>query len=299
MDVIRLIASMTGFGQANRSFAGYKVFIEIKSVNHRYFEVSIRMPKEWARYEDSLKKSLQQTLKRGRVEVYITAEREAGMAQAISVNWPLADGYMDAVEQIRVRYGFTERLSLTDILQLPELIHFSEERSELDATFEQELLSGFEEAIQELSRMRQVEGSFLKQDLTERLEKLVLLLGDLQRYAPLAVKEYAGKLRTRIAELVQDQIQVDEQRLAAEIAIFADRSNVDEEITRLQSHFEQFGQLLGSAEPVGRKLDFLIQEMNREVNTIGSKANFTELTAKVIDMKAELEKMREQIQNIE
>jgi uncharacterized protein (TIGR00255 family) len=257
------------------------------------------MPKEWVRYEDSLKKSLLQTVKRGRVEVYITAEREAGMPHAISVDWTLADGYMNAAEQIRARYGFTERLSLTDMLGLPDLIHRNEERSELDETFERELCGCLEEAARELTQMRLREGSFLEQDLTERLQELIGLHAELQRFAPLAVKEYVGKLRIRIGELLQDQTPVDEQRLAAEIAIFADRSNVDEELTRLQSHFGQFKQLLGTAEPVGRKLDFLLQEMNREVNTIGSKANFTELTAKVIDMKAELEKMREQIQNIE
>ncbi|SEB44343.1 YicC/YloC family endoribonuclease [Paenibacillus sp. GP183] len=294
-----MITSMTGFGQANRSFGGFKVFIEVKSVNHRYAEIAIRMPKEWVRYEDSLKKTLLQTVKRGRVEVYVTAEREAGTLQAISVDWTLADGYMNAAEQIKARYGFTERLSLTDMLGLPDLIHRHEERSELDESFEHELCGCLDEAARELIQMRQKEGSFLKQDLTERLQELIRLHAELQRFTPLVVKEYAGKLRYRIGELLQDQTPVDEQRLAAEIAIFADRSNVDEELTRLQSHFGQFNQLLGSAEPVGRKLDFLIQEMNREVNTIGSKANFTELTAKVIDMKAELEKMREQIQNIE
>jgi uncharacterized protein (TIGR00255 family) len=294
-----MIASMTGFGQANRSFGGYKVFIEVKSVNHRYAEIAIRMPKEWTRYEDSLKKKLQQTVKRGRVELYITAEREAGRPQDISVDWTLADGYMDAAEQIRVRYGFTERLSLIDMLGLPELIQRKEERSELDESFEQELCSCLEEAARELTQMRQMEGSFLKQDITERLQELTRLHAELQRIAPLVVKEYAGKLRIRIEELLQDQTHLEDQRLAAEIAIFADRSNVDEELIRLLSHFGQFKQLLESAEPVGRKLDFLIQEMNREVNTIGSKANFTELSAKVIDMKAELEKLREQIQNIE
>jgi uncharacterized protein (TIGR00255 family) len=299
MDVIRMITSMTGFGQASRSFAGYKVFIEVKSVNHRYAEIAIRMPKEWAGYEDSLKKTVQQSVKRGRVDVYVTAERDAAMAKAISVDWSLVDAYMDVAEQMRSRYSFTERPSLADLLRLPDLIQRKEERSELSEQFEQQLCGCLEEAVSSLTQMRLKEGNFLKLDITERLEDLIKLHTELQRFAPLVVKEYAGKLRTRIQELLQDQTPVDEQRLAAEIAIFADRSNVDEELTRLQSHFGQFRQLLDAGESVGRKLDFLIQEMNREVNTIGSKANYAELSSTVIDMKAELEKMREQIQNIE
>jgi uncharacterized protein (TIGR00255 family) len=299
MDVIRMITSMTGFGQANHSFSGYKVFIEVKSVNHRYVEVAIRMPKEWTAYEDSLKKTVLQSVKRGRVDVFVTAERDAAQPKGISIDWPLADAYLDAAEQMKARYGYTDRLSLTDLLRLPDLIQRREERSELNEQFEKELCGCLEEAVAGLTAMRVREGSFLKQDITERLDQLIRLHAELQRFAPLVVKEYAAKLRQRIQELLQDQSPIDEQRLAGEIAIFADRSNVDEELTRLQSHFGQFKQLLHSGEPVGRKLDFLIQEMNREVNTIGSKANYAELSSKVIDMKAELEKMREQIQNIE
>lgn len=294
-----MITSMTGFGQASRSFAGYKVFIEVKSVNHRYAEVSIRMPKDWTGYEDSLKKTVLQSVKRGRVDVYLSVEREAAAPKAISIDWSLVDGYMDAAEQMKVRYGYTERLSLADLLQLPDLIQHKEERSELGEQVEKELCGCLEEAVSGLTSMRLQEGSFLSQDIKERLEALIRNHAELLRFAPLVVKEYAGKLNSRIQELLQDQTPVDEQRLAAEIAIFADRSNIDEELTRLQSHFDQFKQLLQSGEPVGRKLDFLIQEMNREVNTIGSKANYSELSSKVIDMKAELEKMREQIQNIE
>jgi uncharacterized protein (TIGR00255 family) len=299
MDVIRMLPSMTGFGQASRSFAGYKVFIDVKSVNHRYCEVAIRMPKEWACYEDSLKKEVQQSIKRGRVDVFVSAEREGSSTKTISVDWALVEGYKEAADQMKARYGFTEALSLVDILRLPDIIQLKEERTEPSDEVEQELRSCLKEAITGLMHMRQLEGDFLLQDITDRLGELVRLHAHLQRFTPVVVKDYALRLHTRIQELLQGQGPVDENRLAAEIALFADRSNVDEELTRLQSHFGQFKQLLGSDEPVGRKLDFLIQEMNREVNTIGSKANHSELSARVIDMKAELEKMREQIQNIE
>jgi uncharacterized protein (TIGR00255 family) len=299
MDVIWMIQSMTGFGQASRSLDHYKVFIDVKSVNHRYSEVAIRMPKEWACYEDSLKKTILQFVKRGRVEIFVNVERETTAATAVSVDWALVDGYMQAAEQIKQKYGLTDSITRMDLLRLPELVQVKESRSEPDRILENELAACLQEAATHLVDMRQREGAHLVQDITDRMGEMVRLHVELQAFAPLVVKEYAGKLRVRIGELLQDQSPVDENRLAAEIAIFADRSNVDEELTRLQSHFKQFKQLLETGEPVGRKLDFLIQEMNREVNTIGSKANHTELSTRVIDMKAELEKIREQIQNIE
>ncbi|MBP1991442.1 YicC/YloC family endoribonuclease [Paenibacillus eucommiae] len=294
-----MLPSMTGFGQASRSFAGYKVFIDVKSVNHRYSEVSIRMPKEWACYEDSMKKTILQSVKRGRVDVFVTAEREAASHKAVSVDWTLVNAYMGASEQLRQRYGFTESLSLAELLRIPDLIQLKEERAEPDEQLKMELCGCLEEAVMALTSMRLREGAYLKQDIKERLENLITFHAGLRKHASSVVKEFAGKLRQRIQELLQEQTPVDENRLAAEIAIFADRSNIDEELTRLHSHFEQFKLLIDCGEPVGRKLDFLIQEMNREVNTIGSKANHSELSSRIIDMKAELEKMREQIQNIE
>jgi uncharacterized protein (TIGR00255 family) len=299
MDVIRMICSMTGFGQANRSFAGYKVFIDVKSVNHRYCEVAIRMPKELAVFEDSLKKTVLQAVKRGRVDVFVSTEREAISSKSVTVDFALADAYLQAAEQLKKRYGLAENVGLKDLLRLSDLVQMKEDRTEPDEQFEKELCACLQDAVAQLSDMRMREGAFLEQDIRERLAELKRVHVELQTLAPQVVQDYAGKLSNRIQSLLQEQSPIDEQRLAMEIAIFADRSNVDEELTRLQSHFEQFDGLLAEKEPVGRKLDFLIQEMNREVNTIGSKANHAELTARVIHMKAELEKMREQIQNIE
>lgn len=290
---------MTGFGQANRSFAGYNVFIDVKSVNHRYSEVSIRMPKEWAVFEDALKKTVLQAVRRGRVDVFVTAERDAASAKSVTVDFALADGFLQAAEQLKQRYGYAEQIGLKDLLRLPDLVQMKELRKEPDEAIQQELCACLQEAVSQLSDMRMREGAFLEQDVRERLAELKRIHTELEALAPGVVLEYAAKLAARIQSLLQDQSPVDEQRLATEIAIFADRSNVDEELTRLKSHFGQCDQLLTEKEPVGRKLDFLIQEMNREVNTIGSKSNHSELTARVITMKAELEKMREQIQNIE
>ncbi|NOV03267.1 YicC family protein [Paenibacillus sp. LMG 31457] len=294
-----MICSMTGFGQANRSFAGYNVFIDVKSVNHRYSEVSIRMPKEWAVFEDALKKTVLQAVRRGRVDVFITAEREAASTKSVTVDFALADAYLQAAEQLKGRYGYAEQVGLKDLLRLPDLVQMKELRKEPDEEIERELCACLQEAVAQLSDMRMREGAFLEQDIRERLAELKRIHTELEALAPGVVQDYAAKLTSRIQSLLQEQTPVDEQRLATEIAIFADRSNVDEELTRLKSHFGQCDQLLTEKEPVGRKLDFLIQEMNREVNTIGSKSNHSEPTARVISMKAELEKMREQIQNIE
>ncbi|GGA08646.1 UPF0701 protein YloC [Paenibacillus marchantiophytorum] len=294
-----MICSMTGFGQANRSFAGYNVFIDVKSVNHRYSEVSIRLPKEWAVFEDALKKTVLQAVKRGRVDVFVTAEREAASQKSVTVDFALADAYLQAAAQLKERYGYVEQVGLKELLRLPDLILMKESRKEPDKEIEQELCVCLQEAVSRLSDMRLREGAFLEQDIRERLTELKRIHGELEVLAPQVVEDYAVKMASRLQSLLQDQAPVDEQRLAMEIAIFADRSNVDEELTRLKSHFGQCDQLLTEQEPVGRKLDFLIQEMNREVNTIGSKSNSSEPTARVITMKAELEKMREQIQNIE
>ncbi|MCD1257909.1 YicC family protein [Paenibacillus athensensis] len=295
-----MLCSMTGFGQASRSFAGYKVFIDIKSVNHRYSEVSFRMPREWAGLEDGLRKAVLKTVKRGRVDVFVTVERDILSSKSVSVDWALAEGYMQAAGQLRERYGFGQTPSLQDLLALPNLIVQSEERTDADEEMlAQELGSCLAGALDGLSAMRRREGEYLAGDLRQRLAALERLHGELAELAPQVVTELAARLEARVQSLLREPGALDPQRLAAEVALLADRSNVDEELTRLSSHFAQLAGLLADEEPVGRKLDFLIQEMNREANTIGSKSNHAELTARVIELKAELEKMREQIQNIE
>lgn len=294
-----MIRSMTGFGQAQVTIADMIIHADMKSVNHRYSEVSIRMPKEWLMYEEALRKLVIEQTRRGRVDVFIAAERQSSGQKIIDIDWSLADRYMELGQLGQERYGFGESLSLFQLLQLPELISVREVSVEPDDQLEEALLACVGEALAGLVSMRKTEGGFLARDLQERLVLLMGLHADLLRYAPLVTAEYAAKLKQRIQDLIGSDTVVDEAKLATEIALFADRSNIDEELTRLGSHFEQFAALLKVSEPVGRKLDFLIQEMNREVNTIGSKANNAEIAAKVINMKAELEKMREQIQNIE
>ncbi|MFE5319680.1 YicC/YloC family endoribonuclease [Paenibacillus sp. NPDC056579] len=293
-----MVRSMTGFGQASRSIAGYTVQIDVKSVNHRYCEVQVRMPREWLKYEDLLKRAVQQEIKRGRIDVFVTVEKQTDAAGSMEIDWPLADAYRQAAEQLKVRFGLEGSLTVQDFLRIPELITMRETAAIPDEEAEQVWKACINDALKQLIRMRESEGGHLAADTTQRVETMASLLEQARILCPQSVQEYALKLRSRIQELIQQPV-IDEVRLATEVAIFADRANVDEELTRLQSHFQQCRQLLQSAEPIGRKFDFLVQEMNREVNTIGSKANHAGLTALVVEMKAELEKMREQIQNIE
>ncbi|MDF2960128.1 MAG: hypothetical protein K0S39_1863 [Paenibacillus sp.] len=293
-----MIRSMTGFGQANRSFAGYSVQMDLKSVNHRYCEVIVRMPREWLKYEDMLKRSVLQQIRRGRADLYVTIERDTAANQTVELNWPLAEAYRSAAEQLKDRFGLDGTMQVKEYLQIPDLISIKESVNVTEEEMELELKTCITEAVTQLLLMREAEGSHLKADTVQRIETVESLLEQTRQTAPQAMLDYAAKLRSRIQEMLQQPV-VDEARVATEVAVFADRANVDEELTRLQSHLQQCKQLLDSLEPVGRKLDFLVQEMNREVNTIGSKANHAGLTVLVVEMKAELEKMREQIQNIE
>lgn len=293
-----MIHSMTGFGQAGRTACGYRIQVEIKSVNHRYAETTVRMPRDWLSFEDAIKKRVAQAVKRGRVDVFVNMEREGESGKSVELDWDLARGYLEAARQLKDKLGFVEDVSLTDLLQIPDVIRFVD-RSASDRELPgAELLGCVGEAVEQLAVMRRTEGSHLLEDLDMRLGVLEGYHARVKAVAPRVVEEYRQKLAARLQELL-GQAPLDEDRLAMEAAVFADRSNIDEELTRLNSHFIQFGKLLRSEEQAGRKLDFLIQEMNREVNTIGSKANQSELSALVVDMKAELEKIREQVQNIE
>ncbi|WP_058301658.1 YicC/YloC family endoribonuclease [Gorillibacterium timonense] len=293
-----MIRSMTGFGQALRTGNGYTVRIEMKTVNHRYSEIAIRLPRELLSMEEALKQEVRRLVKRGRTDASITIDRETGDSSAFHVNWEAADRYLAAAEEIARRYGLHSDISVHEILAIPDLL-IKREAPETDSDALHELvLDGFGEAAEHLLAMRETEGRHLQEDLQERLAVLRTYRDELAVRAPQIVHGYRERLTMRLRELL-DSIPLDEQRVAMEAAIFAERCNVDEELTRLTSHFGQFAELLRSEEPSGRKLDFLIQEMNREINTVGSKAGDAGMAGIVVEMKAELEKIREQVQNIE
>lgn len=292
--------SMTGYGNSARVCGGYLIQIEAKSVNHRYCEVVVRMPREWTCYEDGLKRLVQRYIKRGRIDVYINKEQEQGSTLPFVLNTGLAESYLRAAEELGERYGLEATLSARELLSLPDMLitpEWSSQDARQNEPWEETLKDGLEEALVALVAMRKQEGDHLRKDLEERLTRLEEMHAELIALAPEVVREYRCKLRSRLNELLEGS--VDEHRFAMEIAVFADRSNIDEELTRLASHFAQCRELMGSTEPIGRKLDFLIQEMNRETNTIGSKANHLTLVNRVVEMKAELEKIREQAANLE
>lgn len=292
--------SMTGYGNSARRCGGYLFQIEAKSVNHRYCEVVVRMPREWTCYEDGLKRLVQRYIKRGRIDVYINKEQEQAGTLPFVLNTGLVESYLRAAEELRERYGLEGSLNVSKLLSLPDMLiapEWPSQEAKDEEPWEATLLSGLEEAMINLVAMRKQEGEHLRRDLEGRLHRLEEMHEELTALAPEVVLEYRAKLRGRLNELLDGAL--DEHRFAMEVAVFADRSNIDEELIRLASHFAQCRELLGSTEPIGRKLDFLIQEMNRETNTIGSKANHLALVNRVVEMKAELEKIREQAANLE
>ncbi len=288
--------SMTGFGRSQRESDSFSISVEVKTVNHRFSEYYIRMPRHFNKIEDKIKKKLNTYLHRGRIEVYVTIDGGAIVNRSVQVDWPLLESYVQSVTQIQQKYGLEKDLSLHDLLNREDIIHIEEEEignEEIDSI----LLEAIEEAVISVKQMRELEGAALEKDLSINLHRLQEKVLDLKTMAPAVIEMYQDRLTKRIQEFVSGQIE--ENRILTEVAIFADKADINEELTRLESHIKQFESILTHLEPIGRKLDFLIQEMNREVNTIGSKANDSSIAKEVIEMKSILEKMKEQVQNIE
>lgn len=301
-DVMPMSFSMTGFGQSALQYGGYSIQCEVKSVNHRYSEIVFRMPREWTGCEEALRRLVQQHVKRGRIDVYISKERNDAGAPALRLNHAAVRNYLTSAEELRDLYGLEGLPTIAELLALPGVMiqedpDLPEDAESGEEDLELSLLQVLGEALAGLVAMREKEGSRLQQDLTGRFEHLSVMHAELCKWAPTVVQDYRDRLRARLTELLEGSL--DEQRFSMEVAAFAERSNVDEELIRLSSHLAQGKELLAGQEPIGRKLDFLIQEMNREVNTIGSKANHLAIVNLVVDMKAELEKIREQAANLE
>ncbi|WP_071395391.1 YicC/YloC family endoribonuclease [Bacillus tuaregi] len=291
-----MVMSMTGFGRSKKSTDSSSVSVEVKTVNHRFSEFYIRMPRQFNKIEDKIKKKLSSSIHRGRIEVYVTVEGEGIVDRKVMVDWELLDHYVQTIANIKQKYALEHGLSLQDLLSREDIIHIEEEESG-DEELERVVLEAVEEAAHSVIEMRNAEGSALEKDISIHLHNFQDLVTNIIELAPTVVQLYRDKLTKRINEFVGGQI--DEARILTEVAIFADKADINEELTRLKSHIKQFGKILTFREPIGRKLDFLLQEMNREVNTIGSKANDSEIARVVVEMKSILEKMKEQVQNIE
>lgn len=292
-----MIKSMTGYGRALQLVDGMNITVEIKSVNHRYFEFSSKLPRSYGFLDEKLKSFFMGKLTRGKMECYVSIETVEEPDTIISVNHPLVKGYLDAYKELFETYGLENNIKVSDIARVSDVFSIRKQAADEDkiwaavSVVAQEALDGF-------IAMREREGERLKADVLSRLETILENVEYVEARSPETVKEYNEKLLSRLRELLEDT-HIDEQRILTEAAIFADKIAVAEETVRLRSHISQLTSFLDSSEAVGKKMDFLVQELNREANTIGSKAQDVEIARRVVAIKAEIEKIREQIQNIE
>ena len=292
-----MVRSMTGFGRAKNQINGFDVTVEIKSVNHRYFEFSLRIPRSYNFLEEKIKNFLSQKISRGKVEVSILIDDLNQNSTVVEINREYADAYINALGDLSKQYKIKNDLKVSTLALNSEMFKVRRVAVE-DEVIEAAIMPVLEEAVENFIAMRSVEGERLLKDVTSRTENILSKVEFVEARSPETVTAYKEKITQKIKEMLSDNT-VDEQRVLTEVAIFADKVAVAEETVRLRSHIKQFNSLLLSDEAVGRKLDFIVQEMNREANTIGSKAQDIEIAHTVVDIKSEIEKIREQIQNME
>jgi uncharacterized protein (TIGR00255 family) len=292
-----LIKSMTGFGQGEASNQEWSVKVEMKSVNHRYLDLWLRIPKQYSLLEEPIRMLIQEEMSRGRVEVSVNIEEFGDRQRNVRINKPLLNGYLAALETIQQELGIKESIQLDHILQLPDLLELEEPDVNWDS-LQETVLKAVRTALDELEAMRRNEGYQLSQDILMKISLIERHVDRISEIAPAVVQDYRERLKERLGDLL-DGTTITEERFVGEVALFADKCSIDEELVRLRSHIQQFRQSIEKESPVGRKLDFLLQEMNREINTIGSKGNNVGIAGLVVDVKSELEKIREQVQNIE
>ena len=291
-----MIKSMTGFGRATYEVDGRTYTVEIKSVNHKYNDINIRLPRFLNSIEDELRKQIQANISRGKIDVFINFDNYSDKGYNIKINRNLAKEYLTELKSLADETGVPFELSVIDVSKLPDILKMEEDGDE--ELIAKELKVALSEALKNFVDMRTKEGEKLAEDMKKRVDWIEVKVGEIAKFSSTLVEEYIEKLETRVKELMKTDV-VDETRLAQEIVIYSDKCSIEEELTRLKSHISQFNELLKGSSPIGKKFDFLVQEMNRDVNTIGSKANCLEITNRVIDIKTEIENIREQIQNIE
>ncbi|MCM1329331.1 MAG: YicC family protein [Ruminococcus sp.] len=292
-----MIKSMTGYGRSQQTLDGREILVEIKSVNHRYFEFSARVPRAYGYLEEKLKTFLQGKVSRGKVEVGVTVYNIEGKDALIEVNSSIAKGYVDALRKANETLELKDDITLSNLIRLPDIFNVIKNTEDEEVIWN-DVKTAAEEALSNFVAMRETEGLKMREDVEQRLDYIESLVEKVEERSPMVTEAYRERLFGKLTEVLNDK-KIDEQRILTEAAIFSEKTAVDEETVRLKSHINQFRGLLEINEPVGRKLDFLIQEFNRESNTIGSKAQDVEITKIVVELKSEIEKIREQIQNIE
>ncbi len=292
-----MVRSMTGFGRGHAVLNGRDITVEMRAVNHRYYEFSCRLPRAFSFAEERLKSLLQGKIARGKLEVSVLVQNVTAVSERITANKEVIGAYIRALREINDEFSLTDDLSLSAVMKLPDAFTVVKEETDEDQLWE-DLKSVTVEALNNFIAMRETEGARMKADISSRLDIIEKNVAFVDERSPLIVENYRKRLYDRMCEVL-DGKAVDENRILLEAGIFSEKTAVDEETVRLRSHIAQFREMLESAEPIGRKLDFLVQEMNRETNTIGSKVQDIEVTKVVVDQKSEIEKIREQIQNIE
>ena len=291
-----MIKSMTGYGKSSSHINQRNYQVEIKSVNHRYLDITVRLPKQLSFLEEEIKKRISEKIKRGKIDIVVTFENNSDEGRNIIINQQIAKLYIEQLKKLAEEEKIESNIEVTEIAKYPDVLNI--QTNQEDDVLKNELMPTIEEAVELLVEMREREGKKIAEDLSLRIksiEEKILLIS--QKSTGL-IQEYVVKLEKRIKEILQDD-EIDKSGIAQEVVIYADKCSIEEEITRLRSHIEQFYTILESDGPSGKRLDFIVQEMNREINTIGSKSNSVEITNGVIDVKTELENVREQIQNIE
>ncbi len=292
-----MIRSMTGFGSAKGTAAGLPISIEIRSVNNRYLDIGVKLPRGFLFAEDRVKNVIQNRVARGKLDVYISIDSAGSEQTHIRVNETLAASYREAIFEIGSRFDLPLNLSALDLARFPDVMTPEKEETDQDR-FAEELESLLEAALTDFNSMRGREGERLKQDLLSKVNGIEKLVDRIEERAPETLKGYRERLENRMREVLSEP-GIAQERILAEAAIFADRVATDEELVRLKSHISQFRLMMEQGSPIGRKLDFLIQEFNREANTTGSKCQDSEIAYLVVDLKSEIEKIREQVQNLE
>ena len=294
-----MIKSMTGFGRCEAEINGREITVEVKSVNHRYFEFSCRTPRGYGFLDDKLKSYVNSRVSRGKIDMFVTIGANDEAPSEVTVNHQLVSGYINAMKEISDTYGVENDVTVVSLSRFPDVftVHKPAEDEE---QITNDVLAVAKTALDSFIAMREAEGEKMKTDILSRANTILSIVGEIEERSPQTVAEYEERLLERIKQTLEDyEVEIDEQRVLTEVAVFSDKVAVAEETVRLRSHFEQLNKFLEYDEPVGRKIDFIIQEMNREANTIGSKVQDAVLAHKVVDIKSEIEKIREQVQNIE
>lgn len=292
-----MVKSMTGYGRAREMRNGRDITVEVRSVNNRYLDCTVKMPRAYIFAEDRMKARVQQAISRGKVDVFVTIDASAADAAVVAVNEPLARGYYDALTRLKTMFDLSGDITPEVLAKFPDVLAVTKAEEDVEA-IAADICAVLDDALAAYNAMRAVEGEKLAADVAGRITTIEAVVGKVEERSPQTVAAYRQRLETKMQEVLQSTT-IDESRILTEAAIFADKIAVDEETVRLRSHIAQLQAMLVSGEPVGRKLDFLIQEVNRECNTIGSKCNDLTIAQDVVNMKAEVEKIREQVQNME